>query len=230
MRDGAGLPLVSRRAVWVAAAGFWLFAAAVSAAQLGWMAQRPGQGMNLEAVAWQTSYFVAWIPFTIGVWHITWGWLPDRFGGWLRLLIAHAPVFAAVVVGHAVLVTLLSLALSHQNMSMWESFVRQLSGQVTGDVLIYTAIAGVGAAITLDERYRDRQVAASRLQAELASARLQALRRHLQPHFLFNSLHSIAGLARTGDTAGVVRMIAALSDLLRYVLDAEDRHASLREE
>ena len=84
--------------------------------------------------------------------------------------------------------------------------------------------------MTLYERYQERQVAAAELQAELAAARLQALRGHLQPHFLFNSLHSIAALARAGDTAGVVRLIAALSDLLRHVLDAGDRHASLREE
>jgi two-component system LytT family sensor kinase len=97
-------------------------------------------------------------------------------------------------------------------------------------ILIYTTIVGTGAAMTFYERYRDRQLAAAQLEAELTAARLQALRGHLQPHFLFNSLHSIAALARAGDTAGVVRLTAALSDLLRYVLDAGDRHASLREE
>jgi two-component system, LytTR family, sensor kinase len=113
---------------------------------------------------------------------------------------------------------------------LWGHFVMQLRGQLNGAILIYTAIAGTGAAMTIYERYQDRQVAAARLQAELAGARLQALRAQLQPHFLFNSLHSIAALARAGDTAGVVRLIAALSDLLRHVLDAGDGHASLREE
>jgi LytS/YehU family sensor histidine kinase len=92
------------------------------------------------------------------------------------------------------------------------------------------AIAVSGTSISLYERYRDRQVAAARLEAELAAARLQALRAHLQPHFLFNSLHSIAALARAGDTAAVVRLIASLSELLRHVLDAGDRHAPLSEE
>jgi two-component system LytT family sensor kinase len=113
---------------------------------------------------------------------------------------------------------------------IWGRFLMQLRGQLSGQLLIYTAIVGTGAAMTLQERYRDRQIAAARLEAELAAARLQALRGHLQPHFLFNSLHSIAALARAGDTTGVVRLIAALSDLLRHVLDAGDRHASLREE
>lgn len=231
MRNRARPSLASRRTAWAAAAGFWLFVGAISTAQMLWMPHTPGQRVDVrEALAWQIPYFVAWIPFTIGVWHVTRGWLPERFGGWPRLLIAHLPVSAAVALGHTFLSTLLARALTSGDASLWESLVTHLRGQVTAQLLIYTAIAGFGAAMTLDERYRDRQMAAARLQAELAAARLEALRGHLQPHFLFNSLHSIAALARAGDTAGVVRLIAALSDLLRHVLDAGDRHASLGEE
>ena len=75
---------------WAAAAGFWLFVSAMSAAQTLWIAQTPGQRIDVRgAIAWQTTYFVAWIPFTIGVWQFTRGWLPERFGGWPRLLLAH---------------------------------------------------------------------------------------------------------------------------------------------
>jgi two-component system LytT family sensor kinase len=231
MSEPARLSRLRRPAVWGAAAGFWLFVSAIGAAQIVWIAQTPGQSVDLRgALAWQTAFFVAWIPFTVTVWHVTRGWLPERFGGWRRLLIAHLPLFAAVALAHAFLVTLLALALANQDVPIWGRFLMQLRGQLSGQLLIYTAIVGTGAAMTLQERYRDRQIAAARLEAELAAARLQALRGHLQPHFLFNSLHSIAALARAGDTTGVVRLIAALSDLLRHVLDAGDRHASLREE
>ena len=229
MDDRGRVSLLRRWAVWAAAAGFWLFVAAISAAHIVSLARTPGQIADVRgAIVWQTSYFVAWIPFTIVVWHVTRGWLPDR--GWLRLLIAHLPMLVALAVAHPFVVTLLGLALGSQDVPMWERFVRQLRGELSAHVLVYTAIAGTGAAMTLYERYQERQVAAAELQAELAAARLQALRGHLQPHFLFNSLHSIAALARAGDTAGVVRLIAALSDLLRHVLDAGGRHASLREE
>ena len=231
MDAGARPSLLRRPRLWAAAAGFWFFVTAASAAQVVWIAQTPGRTVNVrEAIAWQAGYFVAWIPFTIAVWHVTRAWLPDRFGGWLRLLMAHAPMFAAVALAHTFVVTVIAIVLSNQDVALWEHFVTQLRGQFNGELLIYTAVAGTGAAMTLHERYQDRQVAAARLQAELAAARLTALRGHLQPHFLFNSLHSIASLARSGDTAGVVRLIAALSDLLRHVLDAAERHASLREE
>jgi two-component system, LytTR family, sensor kinase len=231
MTDRAGQQVLNRRAVWGAAAAFWLFVTTMSAAQIAWVAQSPGQRVDLrEAIGWEVSYFLAWIPVTIAVWRVTRGWLPDRFGGWPRLLIAHVPVAVIVALSHTFVVTLLTRMLGTHDATIWASFVRQLRGQLDAQLLIYTAIAGTGAAMTLYERYRDRHVAAARLQAELAAARLQALRGHLQPHFLFNSLHSIAALARAGDTAAVVRLIAALSDLLRHVLDAGDGHASLREE
>jgi len=217
--------------LWGAAVGFWMFALAMSAAQTIWLARTPGQNLNIRAVlTWQTAYFFAWVPVTIAVWSLTREWLPDRFGGWLRVLLAHLPVLAAVALTQPFIVTLFDRALRPHHASMWEVFGRNFRGQLSAIPLIYAAIAGTGAAITLYERFQDRQVTAARLEAELATARLQALQCHLQPHFLFNSLHSIAALARAGDTAAVVRLIAALSDLLRHVLDAGDRHTSLREE
>lgn len=235
MSERAGSPTLSRRAVWTAGIGFWLFVSAMSVAQTIWIADSTGQRTGVwMAMAWQISYFVAWIPFTIGVWQFTRGWLPDRFGGWPRLLRAHLPLAIVVVLAQTALTMgltkLVGAEMFESRNGMPESFVAQVRSRLNIQLLIYSAIAGTGAALTLYERYQERQVAAARLQAELAAARLQALRGHLQPHFLFNSLHSIAALARAGDTAGVVRLTAALSDLLRHVLDAGDRHASLAEE
>jgi two-component system LytT family sensor kinase len=232
MSDRAGPSGLSRRAVWTAAAGFWLFVSAVSVAQT---IDTPGQRIDVwVAILWQTTYFAAWIPFTIGVWQFTRGWLPDRFGGWPRLLLAHLPVAIFVVLAQTALVVVLTRLLSAEMFEstngMPQTFMQQVRSRLNIQLMIYSAIAGTGAALTLYERYQERQAAAARLQTELAAARLQALRGHLQPHFLFNSLHSIASLARAGDTAGVVRLTAALSDLLRHVLDAGDRHASLAEE
>jgi two-component system LytT family sensor kinase len=218
-------------ALWAAATGFWVLVASMSAAQIVWISRTPGQWLDVRAaIGWQVAYFIPWIPFTIAIWRLTHGWLPDRFGGWLRLLLAHLPIAAVVVVSHSFVVTLLGLAVTHQNVSLRDRYVMQILGQFVTEILIYTAVAATGAAMTLYERARDRQRAATRLEIELATARLQALRGNLQPHFLFNSLHSIAALARAGDTAGVVRLIAALSDLLRHVLDAGERHATLRDE
>src|ERR1051326_258 len=70
----------------------------------------------------------------------------------------------------------------------------------------------------------------NQLRAQLAEAQLDALRMQLNPHFLFNTLHAIAALVER-DPAGVRRMIARLSELLRLTIDADAEHeVPLREE
>ncbi len=53
----------------------------------------------------------------------------------------------------------------------------------------------------------------------------------LHPHFLFNTLHTIAGLVRSNERHSAINMIAGLSDLLRHALEsAEEQEVPLREE
>ena len=59
---------------------------------------------------------------------------------------------------------------------------------------------------------------AARLEAQLAEARLAALRAQLDPHFLFNTLNAVSTLVGS-DPRGVRRMIARLSALLRHSLE-----------
>jgi LytS/YehU family sensor histidine kinase len=62
-------------------------------------------------------------------------------------------------------------------------------------------------------------VRAMQLEASLTRAQLTALELQLQPHFLFNTLHTVAGLVRENRRDEAVAMIANLSELLRYSLD-----------
>ena len=59
---------------------------------------------------------------------------------------------------------------------------------------------------------------AAELRGQLAEARLAALRAQLHPHFLFNTLNSIAELMHA-DVAAAERMLAQLADLLRASLE-----------
>ena len=85
-------------------------------------------------------------------------------------------------------------------------------------VMIYWLILLVSHAIDYQKRYREGQVRATKLEAQLAQAQLQALKMQLQPHFLFNTLHSISALVhKNADAAD--RMIARLGDFLRLTLE-----------
>ena len=93
------------------------------------------------------------------------------------------------------------------------------------NLFIYSAILAAGLARHYSLRYRARQEESVRLQAEaaelhaqLAEARLSALRMQLDPHFLFNTLNAISSLVER-DPRGVRKMISRLSDLLRHSLE-----------
>ena len=100
-----------------------------------------------------------------------------------------------------------------------------LSFQFLDDFLVYLLILGTGLTRNYFIRYRDRlgetrrlHEEASALRAQLAEARLAALRSRLNPHFLFNTLNAVAALVER-DPPGVRRMLARLGELLRFSLD-----------
>jgi two-component sensor histidine kinase len=79
-------------------------------------------------------------------------------------------------------------------------------------------------------RFRERERQATALSVELVQARLDALRMQLNPHFLFNTLHTISALIHE-QPATADRMVVRLSDLLRQTLDqAQTQEVPLRQE
>ncbi len=96
--------------------------------------------------------------------------------------------------------------------------------------IIAAAILTAGLARHYFRREEARRGEAIRLQAQLADARLAALRSQLDPHFLFNTLHAVSALVER-DPRGVRRMIARLSELLRTTLEgAQEQEVALHEE
>ncbi|HEY1494401.1 MAG TPA: histidine kinase [Candidatus Solibacter sp.] len=89
---------------------------------------------------------------------------------------------------------------------------------------VYFALVGIEHALAYMAQARERETQAVRLTAQLAEARLGALRMQLNPHFLFNSLNAITVLVRDQNTAAAARMLELLSDVLRQVLRAEGSH------
>ncbi|HUN76162.1 MAG TPA: histidine kinase [Steroidobacteraceae bacterium] len=96
------------------------------------------------------------------------------------------------------------------------------------EFIVFVAVLAAGFARNYFLNYRVRlmeavhlKAQAAQLQAQLADARLTALRTQLNPHFLFNTLNAVSALVER-DPRGVRRMIARLSELLRTSLDEAD--------
>lgn len=83
---------------------------------------------------------------------------------------------------------------------------------------VYLPVVAIAHAMWYYHEFRDRDLRTSQLETRLAQAQLRALKSQLQPHFLFNTLHSISTLMLT-NVAAADTMLARLSDLLRMSLE-----------
>jgi signal transduction histidine kinase len=207
---------------WLVATAFWTFVAALYTAQLLYIARQPGENIPVRMVlAVSLSYYLAWIPLTPPVWRIARDWTP----GAMRLpalLGRHLALALTVIVAHTGISVLAAGFVVREYLTA-AMFFGQLRGRIASGLLVYGAIAGAGLGLSYYVRWREREVAAAQLEAQLSEARLSSLKAQLHPHFLFNSLHAVASLIRAGDAAGAIRTIGGLSDLLRRVLDADAR-------
>lgn len=92
--------------------------------------------------------------------------------------------------------------------------------QAMWGLMMYAVIAGVFHAVRAVEAARRQAVATAQAETLLMRSELVALRNKLNPHFLFNTLHSIIALTRKDATAAETALLK-FSDMLRYVLETE---------
>ncbi len=85
----------------------------------------------------------------------------------------------------------------------------------------YIPVLAIAYMCTFYQKYRENEMQKLRLDAQLAQAQLQFLRSQLNPHFLFNTLHSVTSLMHF-DLDAADKMMAQLSDLLRMALQQAD--------
>jgi two-component system, LytTR family, sensor kinase len=87
-------------------------------------------------------------------------------------------------------------------------------------VAVYLCVVGIEHAIRYFVEAREREVQVARLSEQLAGARFAALQAQVNPHFLFNTLNTIAVFIRDNDRHAAVRIVEQLSDVLRTTLSS----------
>lgn len=149
-----------------------------------------------------------------------------KAGDW-RNLPLHLAAALALGIAHIVWSTTLEWMFNplanHPAPSFRHVFFTSVYMQFHTGILIYAATVAIGNTIDSIRRLARREAEAARLAGELSKAQLDALRRQLEPHFLFNALNGISGLVREMRNEAAVEMIAGLSDLLRRVLEDSGR-------
>jgi hypothetical protein len=211
----------------------WLWIAAIWSCVGLFDATQTVFGMRAEGMhhAWARLFFTvlfSWLPWGLATPVVlrlgqqpSARWRP--FAIWGVHLIACAAVGLAYAGWSATLECLLNpYAVSPDPDPFARIWSAKFYNGLLADLILYGAILLVSHLLDSRERLARQQTEAARLNEQLSKAQLDALRRQIEPHFLFNALNAIAGLVREKRNEDAVSMIAGLSDFLRRVV--EDSH------
>jgi two-component sensor histidine kinase len=214
-----------RAGVWVWSAAVWLGVGLFDATQTVLVMR--GEGMHH---AWARLFAVtvaSWLPWAVATPLI----VRIARRAWPAHLAACVAVQAAFAVWTAALDTAFNPYAYQPVPSFVSDFGNEFTNGVLSSLLLYAGIVAIWYAVASRARIASAELEAARLNESLSRAQLAALRRQIEPHFLFNALNAIAGLVREGRDDAAVRSIASLSDVLRRMLDAStSQEVSLREE
>lgn len=124
------------------------------------------------------------------------------------------PVHLAGALALCVAWALLGTILRHRLHAGGESLLSWILTTLPFGVAVYFAVLGIQHATTWFSR-------SAELSAQLADARLAALRMQIHPHFLYNSLNAATVIVRDRDAATAARMLELLGEMLHRVMRAD---------
>jgi two-component system, LytTR family, sensor kinase len=166
----------------------------------------------LSLLAYSLGAAWVWAALTPGVLWLTRRW-PFTRGQRILSGVVHAGAGAVFV---PVSIALQTLVAGATGIDISGSSL--LLPRIENSLLAFAGLTLLGQATRYFTLFQTRQLHASDLEARLAKTHLQLLRTQLQPHFLFNTLNTVAELVHTDpDTAD--QMITRLGRLLRLSLD-----------
>src|SRR5215467_2395555 len=213
---------------WMPAGLIWLGIALLDA--LGTVTSMHEQGRHYQ---WTTLFFtvmLTWLPWAAATPLIV--RMGRRYPP-LRLRTAPAWVRHAALIAGMTVVTSVWTALLHVTLNpmlpdsqagpFGRLFRMKVESNVLEALLLYTFVLTISAVLDSHARLAQQQTETARLNEQLSKAQLEALRRQIEPHFLFNTLNSIAGLVREKKNDAAVSMIVRLSEFLRRVTQDSGR-------
>ncbi len=222
---------IGRRTVLWTLAG-WALCAAVFATQSHVAAAVRGQSIPWGGAfaAWSV-WAGAWALLTFPILHLAARVPFERRMFWRALAVHAAGSVAATLLHMAVYAFAAPLVGAPGFGTDWSAtFTRLLATAFLPSLSVYWVLTCAVQFLRLQQAVQERERRHLTLEAQLAQARLLALKSQLQPHFLFNTLNSIDVLIGD-DPAAARHMLQLLCGLLRKVLDNDaSEEVTLREE
>jgi two-component system, LytTR family, sensor kinase len=215
--------------------GLWTIPALISTAQSYFLLAAENQQQPIwRQLVVQLPLWWYWVLATPVIAWLLRRWPLDRGSRGVAVAVHLACAVTSALL-HSALTTLLSRLMvkmpAGETMPPYSTWLLGfLRSRFQFELLIYVLVLLGLMAVTWYRRLRERDLAASRLEAQLSEAQLRALKMQLHPHFLFNTLHAISVLIRQ-NPAAAQRTVTLLGDLLRSTLaTAGVQVVTLREE
>ena len=205
----------------------WLLVAVVRAAQATLVPPPRGGRAPLfvELIDGTFVQTLPWIPVTLAVIALTVR-VPFRRDRWIVPALVHVVAAAVLAFFANVLVVLGFWAMMDRYQgpaALARSGLQWATTNFHVALLVYAIVLGVTQAVLYYRRTRATELRLSRAETQLAQARLQALNAQLRPHFLFNALHTIGQLWRTGRSREADEMLDHLGALFHQVQASSSR-------
>jgi two-component system, LytTR family, sensor kinase len=222
--------------IWVVSFGVWTLVALAATGSVYELYRSTRYAMSFTSVlGLEFSEILTYAPLTPLALALAMRF-PIQRGNWARRSVLHLSFALAFSIAHVALRGITPYAdwdpkvggfvsgvwnsQAHAFQIKWHVFKNLFLSDIVGDITgTYVPIVLVAHALSYYRRFRDREFHSLKLEAQLAKSHLQALKSHLQPHFLFNTMHSISALMLT-DVKAADRMMVRLSDLLRLSLQS----------
>ena len=208
-----------RLPIWALVSAAWFGPAILAAFEAYAQGRLDGRATHWTNIVWEGGDWLICALLTPAVF-----WTARRFPFVRGAVVRHLPIHLGAAILLCIvwsgLGVLLSLAMLHGT-PYGGGAVSWFFTTLPFGVAVYFAVLGVAHAAAFFLEARERETQAARLSAQLAEARLGALRMQLQPHFLFNSLNAIAVTVRDRDTATATRLLEQLGDVLRRVMRSD---------
>lgn len=185
------------------------------------------------AIKMALQQILPWIPVTLAVIALTvrFPLSRDRWSAHAAIHLVAAPLLAFAA---NVLVVLMywasrgkfdGLVVLVQQGAIWATVRFHIA------LLIYAAILGITQGVLYYRSVQSRELQLAKMETQLAQARLQALNAQIRPHFLFNTLHTIGQLWRSGRSDDADAVLDHLGALFHKVSSTTSRfEVSLAEE
>lgn len=221
---GGALP--GRAAVTLGVAALWAMVGVVWGAMDSLTAGLQGESRALgPAILAALHQSLPWIPGTLAAIALA-SRFPVERHTWRRTLPLHVAAVPVFAFGTNVLVVL-GFWLRSGSFGGWSTLMSEGARwallRIHVAALVYAAVAGLTQVVRTWRRLRARELELARMEGQLARARLQALNAQIRPHFLFNTLHTIGQLWRSGRSDEADAMLDHLGALFQKVIASTAR-------